>query len=212
MEKQIKLEGKLRTKQEKLAPEYMPAVCYGKDTESLVLSLKRADFSKVLEEAGESHLINLSIDGKSVKVLIKDVQRDAVKNFPIHADFYQVNMKEEVHAEIALEFVGESKAVKELGGVLIKSIDAIRIVCLPEDLVDNIVVNISGFDNLDDKITLNDLKLPAGIKLDRYESGDIMVATVVAPKKQEEEPVAAAEGEKKEGEEKKDDKKEEEKK
>ncbi len=212
MEKQIKLEGKLRTKQEKLAPEYMPAVCYGKDTESLVLSLKRADFSKVLEEAGESHLINLSIDGKSVKVLIKDVQRDAVKNFPIHADFYQVNMKEEVHAEIALEFVGESKAVKELGGVLIKSIDAIRIVCLPEDLVDNIVVNISGFDNLDDKITLNDLKLPAGIKLDRYESGDIMVATVAAPKKQEEEPVAAAEGEKKEGEEKKDDKKEEEKK
>lgn len=204
MEKQIKLEGTLRTAQEKLAPEYMPAVCYGKDTETLVFSLRRNDFIKVLSEAGESHLISLKVEGKEVKVLIKDVQRDAVKNFPIHADFYQVNMKEEVHAETTLEFVGESKAIKEQGGILVKPMDTVSIVCLPDDLVDKITIDISDLDNLEDKITLADLKLPKGVKLD-YETLDTVVAMIAAPKKQEEEEIAApAEGEaKKEGEEKK---------
>ena len=202
MEKQIKLEGKSRNRQEKLSVEYMPAICYGKGVEPIALAIKRTDFSKVLEEAGESHLISLKIGEQTLKVLIKDVQRDAVKNFPIHADFYQVNMKEEVHAEISLEFIGESKAVKEQGGILVKAMDAVEIICLPENLADKIIVDISGLDNLEDKITLADLQLPNGVKFDHYEDLNIVVAMIAAPKKQEEElPAASSDGEpKKEGE------------
>jgi large subunit ribosomal protein L25 len=208
MQKQIKLVGNPRKKQEKLTADLMPAVCYGRETESFIFSIKRNEFIKVLEEAGESHIINLEVGDKKANVLVKDVQHDAVKNFPIHADFYQVNMKEEVHAEITLEFIGESKLIKEQGGILVKSMDTVKVVCLPEALVDKIEVDISVIENLDDNLSLNDIKLPSGIKLDHYESGDIVIAMIAAPKKQEEEaPIVVPKEEEKKTEEKIEEKK-----
>ena len=195
----LKLSAQLREKNEKLSPDLLAAVLYGKGVTNQNLKIKKIDFDKIFSVAGESNLINLDFGASPVKVLVKDLQRDALKNFVTHVDFYQVNMKEKIHTEIPLHFIGESKAVKELGGVLIKDISALEIECLPSDLVDHIDVDISSLNTFNDAIRVNDLRLPQGLALIHHTNE--VVAAVMEPKV-EEEPVveAAAEGAVPEGE------------
>ena len=190
---EAKLQAEKRDKNEKLSPDFIPAVLYGKGIESQSLKLKRVDFEKTFAIAGESNLINLDFGQGAVKVLVKDSQRDVLKYTFSHVDFYQVNMKEKITTEIPLHFVGESKAVKELGGMLMKSINELEVECLPSDLVDHMDVNISVLSTFDDVIKIGDLILPTGFKLLHNNPEDV-IAMVVEPKVEveEEKPVEAA--------------------
>lgn len=188
----FKISVEKREKKEKLAKDFMPAVIYGKGTETLSLKLKRNEFEKIFALAGESNLITLKLEGKDIKVLVKDTQKHAINSIIMHVDFYQVNMKEKVIAEIPLRFVGESKAVKTLGGMLNKDIDVLEVECLPSDLVNDIEVDISVLVSFDEAIRVADLKLPAGVVATA--EPEEMVASVTEPKVEEEpEPVVAAE-------------------
>lgn len=187
---ELKLTAESRTKNEKLSKDDLAGVLYGRGLESRSVKVKLNNFAKLFEQAGESNLITLTLEGQEFPVLVKTVQRDVLKNTLIHVDFYQVNMKEKVKAEIPLEFIGESKAVSELGGVFLSSMDEVAAECLPADLVDHIDVDISNLNELGDMIRISDLKLPKGITLEQ--DGSDVVCVVEEPKKVEEEPVAAA--------------------
>lgn len=184
------MNAQLREKNEKLSADSLAAVLYGKGVNNQSLKLKKTDFDKVFKVAGESNLITLNFGKEDIKVLVKDIQRDALKNFVTHVDFYQVNMKEKITTEIPLHFVGESKAIKELGGVLIKDIDAVEVECLPGDLVDHIDVNIAVLNTFEDAIRLDDLVLPKGLVLAHHHSNEV-VAAVIEPKVEEEPAVEA---------------------
>jgi len=190
---EFKLKADKREKNEKLAADIIPAVIYGKELASQSLKLKRVDFEKAFAGAGESNLIDLDFGDGVVKVLVKDTQRDVLKYTFTHVDFYQVNMKEKITAEIPLHFIGESKAIKELGGMLMKEINELEIECLPSDLVDHIDIDISVLNTYDDVIKIGDLTLSASFRLVHNNPSDV-VAVVVEPKIQEEEvkPVEAA--------------------
>ena len=183
---EFKLKAEKREKNEKLPADIIPAVLYGKDIESQSLKLKKVDFEKAFSSAGESNLIDLDINGVTVKVLVKDLQRDVLKYTFTHVDFYQVNMKEKITAEIPLHFIGESKAIKELGGMLMKEINDLEIECLPSDLVDHIDINISVLATFDDVIKIGDLTLSKSFRLVHNHPSDV-VAVVVEPKVQVEE-------------------------
>lgn len=183
---EAKLQAEKRTKNEKLSPDFIPAVLYGKGVENQSLKIKRVDFEKAFAVAGESNLINLDFGQGVVKILVKDLQRDVLKYTFSHVDLYQVNMKEKITTEIPLHFVGESKAVKELGGMLMKSINELEVECLPSDLVDHIDVNISVLNTYDDVIKISDLVLPVGFKLLHHNPEDV-IAMVVEPKVEVEE-------------------------
>lgn len=186
----IKLSAQLRAQDEKYGSDLIPAVIYGKGIETRSLKLKRGDFEKVFRTAGESNLIELDFGQGAVKVLVKDIQRDVLKNFVTHVDFYQVNMSEKIKTEIPLHFIGEAKAIKELGGTLIKDMDSIEVECLPGDLVDHIDVDISVLNTFEDAIRQNDLTLPKGLVL--VSDTNEMIAAVREPKLEAEpEPVAA---------------------
>lgn len=176
----IKLTAQLRAQDEKYGTDLVPAVIYGKGVETRSLKLKRSDFEKVFRLAGESNLIELDFGQGAVKVLVKDIQRDVIKNFVTHVDFYQVNMSEKVKTEIPLHFVGEAKAIKELGGTLLKDMDTVEVECLPGDLVDHIDVDISVLNTFEDAIRQNDLLLPKGLTL--VSDTNEMVAAVREPK------------------------------
>lgn len=193
MTKEIKLEAIVRTKEkgERIRKtNFIPAVLYGPNTESRNLKIKKIDFERIFALAGESSLIDLAIAGeKPAKVLVKEVQKDPLKDTIIHIDFYQVDMNKKITTEIPLHFIGESEAVKELGAVLVKNIDSVEVECLPGNLVNHIDVDLSALKNFHDAIKTNDLKLPAGIKLVN-ETNDIVV-NVIEPKVEVEEvPVA----------------------
>ena len=124
------------------------------------------DFKRLIKKSGESTVIDLRIDEKDNRnVLIYDTQKDPVKDSYIHIDFFQVRMDEEIETEVELEYVGEAPAVKELGGVLVKNIDAIEVKCLPADLPSSITVDISSLKTFEDRITLGDLNISKKIEL-----------------------------------------------
>jgi len=179
---------------------WIPAVVYGPGSENRNLKVKKSDFEKVFSQAGESSLVDLSIDGgEPVKVLIYDVQREAVKDFFSHVDFYQVDMAKKVEATVRLEFIGESRAVKEQGGTLMKTMDEVEIKCLPADLIDSIEVDISSLNEFGDMVKIADLKIPEGIEV--LAKPEETVVSVAAHKVEEEViPAPAAEEAAKEGE------------
>jgi len=177
---EIKLSAQKREKNEKLSADFIPGVVYGKGVENNSLKINKIEFDKAFAVAGESNLISLDFGEGSVKVLVKDTQRDVLKNTFTHVDFYQVNMKEKITAEIPLHFVGEAKAVKELGGALIKDIDHLEVECFPGDLVDHIDVDISVLHTFDDAIRINDLTLPKGVMAVSHTNE--MIAAVREPK------------------------------
>lgn len=196
----FKLKAEKREIKEKLNSESIPAVLYGNGLETKSLKLKRVDFDKIFSAAGESNLISLEVDGETSKVLVKAIQRDVLKHTVSHIDFYQVNMKEKITTEIPLHFINESKAVRELGGMLMRNLNEVAVECLPNDLVDHIDVDISVLNTFEDSIQIQDLNFPASLKV-LHNNPEDMVVSVVAPKAQVEEapaPEAAKDEAKKE--------------
>lgn len=150
---------------EKLRAEnFLPAVIYGHGFTNQNIVLKNSDFERVFRAAGESSLIDLAVGAeKPIKVLVHDLQNDPITGQPIHVDFYKVNMAEKIKTEVEIVFVGESGAVKDLGGVLIKTLEKLHIECLPGDLIHSIEVDLSVLKQIGDVVRVADLKVPANI-------------------------------------------------
>lgn len=189
MNKAIKLKAKLRDvigkKVKKLRNEdVIPAVVYGHEIKPRNLSVNYLEFSKVFEQAGESSLIELEIGDKKANVLVNEIQTEPLSGKFSHVDFFQVNMKEEVETEIPLEFVGESPAVKELGGILVKSLDGIKVKCLPADLPDNFEINIAKLATFDDVIAVKNLEVSDKIEI--MDDPETIIASVQEPRSEEE--------------------------
>lgn len=142
----------------------IPAVFYGNDVDSTPISLSYPDFKRVWKEAGSSSIISLKGIGEEKEVLIQDIDIDPVSDQVRHIDFYVVKRGQLMETEVPLEFVGESIAVKSLGGILVKALHQLKIEVLPKDLPKSIEVDISVLTELDSTISVMDLKLPEGVK------------------------------------------------
>jgi large subunit ribosomal protein L25 len=162
----------------------VPAVMYGNKIEAQNLAVNYLDFSRVYDKAGESALVEVEVAGKKVNALIHDIQLDPMSGRFTHVDFFQVNMKEEVETEIPLEFVGESDAVKALGGVLVKNMDAVTVKCLPADLPEKFVVDIAKLATFEDVFTVADLK--TSDKVEIILEDETVIAMVSEPRSEEE--------------------------
>lgn len=163
----------------------IPAVIYGREIKSESLWIDNLEFSKLLKKSGESTMISLKIDDKEERnVIIYEIQRDPITRKIIHSDFFQVKMDEEIETEVELVYIGESPAVKELGGVLVKSLDEVTVKCLPADLPSEINVDISKLKSFDDYIYIKDLPISSKIKIDL--EPDTVVALVSPPRTEEE--------------------------
>jgi large subunit ribosomal protein L25 len=186
----LKLEAKKRTLTGKAVSQLrekglIPAVVYGKGLASITLEVAEQAFLKVFKAAGESTLIDLVLDGKTDKVLIQEVAHDPLSDKIVHADFHKISLTEKMHAKIPLVFIGESIAVKGLGGVLVKNVDELEVECLPTALVHEIPVDISKLVNFGDVIHLKDITVPPGIAVKHLHSEDPIVS-VAEPRSEEE--------------------------
>lgn len=141
----------------------IPAILYGHGFETVPLLLDANEFVKTVRAHGERGLLDLAIDGEeAIKVLFQDSQVHPVKREFIHVDLFCIRMDEKVQTEIPLIFVGESEGVKS-GSVLIKNYAAVRVECLPSDLVSHISVDLSELKKVHDSIRIADITLPKGI-------------------------------------------------
>lgn len=157
----------------------IPGVIYGPEMEPISVMADYNGFEKLLKEAGESSLIDFKVEGgETIKALIQDVQHEPVKGKMIHFDLRQINMKQTMHANVVLKFVGEAPAVKEQGGTLVKVSEEVEVKCLPQDLVSEIEVDLSVLKTCDDVIHVKNLVLPTGIQI--VNDPDTVVAKVAA--------------------------------
>lgn len=163
----------------------IPAVLYGYGIPSVAVQVEARAFENVWKEAGESSLISLVMDdGARQTVLINDVARDVLRGVPIHVDLYAVRMDRPIEANIPLVFVGESEAVKALGGVLVKVAHELAVRALPKDLPHEIPVDLTLLHILGDQIFVKDIALPVGAEA-LVEPEQVLVL-VEAPRTEEE--------------------------
>ena len=145
---------------------YVPAVVYGKDVDAEPLKVEARALDRVLAVAGTHQLISLKVGKQKAKMtLARDIQRDVIRRNYLHVDFYAVKMDEKVSAQVPLVVVGESPAVRDLGGVLTQSLDQLDIECLPSDLISSIEINIDGLAEFHEGISVSDLELPDTITI-----------------------------------------------
>ena len=173
----------------------IPAVLYGARDAATNLEIDKKDIQNLLSRAvGENILVDLEIrEGATVSnrtSLIQEVQHHPVRGEIIHVDFHAVSMTEEIDAEVVLEPEGEPVGVKTFGGLLQQSMRSLPIRCLPQNLPNIIVVDVSGL-NIGESLHVRDIKLPPGVAAVSDE--DLTVFIVSEPTVAEEEPVAAAE-------------------
>jgi len=145
----------------------LPASIYGKNVKSLAVQLYLKDFLPVYKKVGETGIIELNLVGeeKPRHVLIHNVQMDPVSDNPLHVDFRQVLLTERITATIPVELVGESPAVAQKLGVLIQTLSEVEVEALPTDLPEQFTVDVSSLKEVDQAITVGDLKPPAGVKI-----------------------------------------------
>ena len=192
---QIELNAELRTDMGKGASrrlrraEKMPAIMYGadKEPESLVIEQKAIRGLQDVE-AFYTSIIDLKIDGKAQKVVVRDVQHHPYKMDLMHVDFQRVDAKHKLHMHVPLHFIGEAKApgVKQQGGIVSHLLVEVEVECLPKDIPEFIEVDMSAM-NTGDIIHLSDLTLPKGVEFRGGEliaggDNDAAVCSIHAPK------------------------------
>lgn len=143
----------------------VPGVVYGPKQESVSFSVKQIDFKKVYEEAGESTLVSLEVDGEEIDTLIHDIQFDPIKGDVLHFDLYAVERGKKLQVNVALVFEGISPAEKNLGGLLVKVMHEIEVECLPRNLPSELNVNLEKLVDFDSQIQAKDIELPEGVEL-----------------------------------------------
>ena len=205
---EIKLSAQKRTlvgkKVKKLRKEgLIPANIFGKKIKSQSLSLNKKEFEKVFETAGETGIVNLTIEGEKEThpVMIQNLQKGPVTDEILHADLRQVILTEKVTANIPVEMTGEAPAAEQKLGILIQNISEIEVEALPLDLPERFVVDVSGLNNVGDEILVKGIKIDK-TKVELKIDGNQVVVKVEPLAKEEvaPPPVEPVEGEVAEGE------------
>jgi large subunit ribosomal protein L25 len=160
----------------------IPVVLYGGDkgqTESLAVDPK--ELSKILHsDSGVNTLISLKYDGAGdLRVLVKEYQLDPVSHKLLHVDFYRVAMDKVLRVTVPIHLTGESKGVKDEGGIVDFVHRDLEVECLPADIPEHITVDISGL-MLHDGVRVRDL--PQNDKWKAVSDADMLIVHVVPPK------------------------------
>jgi len=142
----------------------VPAVLYGGDAEPIALTIAHKDLWHNLEnEAFYSHILDIEIDGKTEKAILRDLQRHPYKPIIMHADFQRVGANDLLHVKVPLHFINEATSVGvKKGGVVLHLASEIEITCLPADLPEFIEVDLANVD-IEQIVHLADIALPAGV-------------------------------------------------
>lgn len=169
----------------------LPGVIYGHNFETMAILMDLKDATKVLNAATSSSIVSVKIDGKDHAALVREKQRDYIRNQYIHIDFQAVSQTETIRAKVGIVITGIAPAVKDFNGIVVEGLDSIEIEALPKDLPERFTIDISGLANIGDAIHVSDIAVPENVTF--LTSPDELVMLITAPAAEEVEEVAVAE-------------------
>ncbi len=159
--------------------DLVPGVLYGKGEETKHVQVDRRMLEKVYKSAGMSTLIDLEFEGEVVPALIKEVQIHPFKNEYLHVDFQKLNMDEKVKLTLPITLVGREN-IKQQPSVLVQQLDEIEIECLPGDIPEDIVVDVSDID-FTTPILVSDLDIFNNENITILREADDVIASLIEP-------------------------------
>lgn len=177
--KASKREDLTRSKTKQLRNEgQIPAVVYGKDKETTTVSVDNIDLLKTLRNEGRNAIITLDIENaESVDVMLHEYQTDSIKDTIIHADFYIVDMSEEMEVSVPIRIEGEAAGVKD-GGIMQQPEMEVLIKVKPGDIPEDITIDVSEL-AIGDVVSVEDL--PTSDKFEYVDEPDKVLVTIVPP-------------------------------
>ncbi len=165
----------------------IPAIVYAPGKENVAVSVSPRELAVVFKTgAAENTLVDLELDGKKRKVILKDYQVHPVRPEFLHADFYEVALDKAIHVKVHIELQGIPIGVKRDGGLLEFVTREIMVSCLPLDIPKKFVVDIAPLE-IGGEVRVSSLPMPDKVKV--LTDGDLLLAHVVT--KHAEEAVAA---------------------
>lgn len=173
----------------------VPGVIYGAGKPAVSFDVDHNEIYQCLrKEAFHASVVTANLDGAKEQVLLRDVQLHAYKPLVLHVDFQRVDANTEIHTKVPLHFVnGEvCPGVKLQGGIVSHVITEVDVACLPKSLPEFIEVDLTTLE-MGHSLHVNDLKLPAGVRIVQHGSGNPVVAAVMAVKGSNADAGAAAE-------------------
>lgn len=166
----------------------LPSVMYGRHFETTPISLNAHDASLKLSRLSTSAIINIDLDGETHAALVREKQRDYVKNLLIHVDFQVVSLTEKIRTTVSIHLEGLAPAVKDFNGVVVTNMDEVEVESLPQYLPERITVDVSGLAKIGDSLHVRDLTVPPEVTI--LEDMDEIVVVISATKEEAvEEPV-----------------------
>ncbi len=171
----------------------VPATIYGRQTTPQNLEVSSEEFSDLLHHsASENVLVDLTVDSDAKAkrlALVQEIQHHPLSGKILHVDFHEVSESEKVTVHVPLETTGEAAGVKNGGGTLEHILFKLRVRCLPKDLPEQIIVDVSALE-IGKSVHLGDIKAPEGVEI----MGDkhLSVIAVSAPRAEEEVAATAA--------------------
>ena len=187
----------------------VPGIVYGGEGEPQLIELDHnALWQALKKEAFHASVLDMELDGKSSKVLLRDLQVHPFKQQVLHIDFQRVSAKQKIQMKVPLRFTGEeeSNAVKTDKALVNHILTELQVSCLPADLPEAIEVDLSKLEK-GHTLTLKDIALPKGVEavLHGHSAEDMVLVSVVMPAAEAEAeaapaadaPAAPSEGEKK---------------
>jgi large subunit ribosomal protein L25 len=156
----------------------LPAVIYGHHIEPISIVMDLRDTAKSLAGLAPSALVTVDVEGETHRTLVREKQRNKISGILLHVDFLAVSMKEKLRAQVYMEIVGLAPAIKDFSGVLVTGSDEVEVECLPQDLPERLVVDVSGLLKIGDGIYVRDLVVPDGVKI--LAEPNTMIALITA--------------------------------
>jgi large subunit ribosomal protein L25 len=153
----------------------IPGNIFGKDFKSQAITMNPKAFSAAYKQAGETGLMYIELEGKSIPALLSDIQYHPSRDSIIHVDLRKVNLSIKTEASVPVKFIGESVAVTQKNGILITQLDHILVKALPADIPHDIEVDLSVLTE-----TGNEIKVSALPKSADYEILDDPERTIVS--------------------------------
>lgn len=163
----------------------LPAVLYGYKIEATPILLDHHEASRILAPLSKSHVVTVVLDGKEHSALVREKQKDFIRNSLLHVDFQVVSMTEKIRSKVSVILEGDSPAVKEFNGVVVSNLSEVEVEALPGDLPENIIVDITKLTAIGDAIYVRDLPVSSGVEILTPEEEVVVNITGVAAEEEE---------------------------
>ncbi len=172
--KKLRLTGKL------------PAVIYGHGVDPVSIALDAHDASLKLMGLSASAIVTIALEGKEHATLVREKQRDYVKNRLLHVDFQVVSLTEKISTQVRVDLSGESPAVREFNAVIVQNLNQVSVEALPGDLPERLIVDISKLTEVGSAFYVRDLEISDQVTLLTDPDEVVVVATGQAAEEVEE--------------------------